>query len=235
MAKPRKFSHRLNLRRKPQRTGVIDKPCSSHVPFHRLKCRGQDTFSHDSGSPSRVLSRCKLQIAQRSRRPARLVYGLVITTTVILINSPVDAISTLPRSMDGRIVDPSFAARGRIAVLVSCLRLLSHDYARTNNFVQTRHPLAKPLNTAAKYVTWLKIQGHVLARYKIRVSRADKSLPWEGYSHTFYTNRLNPRKFQWITFYIEISIFLFNLVFIYIYITLRLKSFYHIPWSSEII
>lgn len=60
VAKPRKFSHRLIFRKPQTRIGVIDKRCSSHVPFHRLKCRGklgQDAFSRDSGSPSRVLSR----------------------------------------------------------------------------------------------------------------------------------------------------------------------------------
>lgn len=60
VAKPCKFSHKLIFRKPQARTGVIDKRCNSHVLFHRLKCRGeleQDTFSRDSGSPSRVLSR----------------------------------------------------------------------------------------------------------------------------------------------------------------------------------
>lgn len=96
-------------------------------------------------------------------------------------------------TIDGRTHRRSVVrrARGRIAVLVSCLRLLSHDYARTNNFVQTRHPLAKPLNTAANYVTWLKIQRHAYTRlvkfvYSVRIKASR-----EGYSCTFYTNRLN--------------------------------------------
>lgn len=71
--------------------------------------------------------------------------------------------------MDGRIVDPSFAAREEGSSCCCRVSAYYRDYARTNNFVQTRHPLAKPLNAAARHVTRLKIQGHVRARCKIRV------------------------------------------------------------------
>lgn len=63
---------------------------------------------------------------------------------------------------DGRIADPSFAAREEGSPCWCRVSAYYRDYARTNNFVQTRHPLAKPLNAAAKYVTRLKIRGRAL-------------------------------------------------------------------------
>jgi len=116
---------------------------------------------------------------------------LAITTTVILINSPVDAISTLLRSMDGtyrrsiasrRVASRRVASRREegsplhTAVGATVLSAYYRHYTRTNNFVQTRHPLAKPLNTVVKRVTRLKIQGNVYTCLVKFVLHADKSL-----------------------------------------------------------
>jgi len=166
---------------------------------------GENMFSRDSGSPSRMLSRT-VQTANHATVATAGTAGvcLAITTTVILINSPVDAISTLPRSMDASSIRRSSREEGS-----SCWCRVSayyRDYARTNNFVQTRHPLAKPLNAAAKRVTRLKIQGHVHAR-KIRVQSANKNLADDPYR--FNVNPLNVRQDEWAKL---LSIFMFNLV-----------------------
>lgn len=84
----------------------------------------------DSESPFRIEGLALIALPRRliDKSPP----GNKRHTTVILINSPVDAISTLLTidGTDASCVDPSVSAP-RIA----CYR----DYARTNNFVQTRH------------------------------------------------------------------------------------------------
>lgn len=87
------------------------------------------------------------QATTNRRRVRRLAIN--DNTTVILINSPVDAISTLPTrsmDMDGRIVCRSVRLRAK-----DRRTPITRDYARTNNFVETRHLLQRlTLNIVAQ-------------------------------------------------------------------------------------
>lgn len=114
--------------------GVIDKRCSRTCALsRRFKCRGelgQDTFSHATAEVhpgcchERRAAANHATVATTGRHDRGVC--LAITTTVILINSPVDAISTLPRSMDGR--HRRSVVRSAKEGSLPCLRLLPRLY-----------------------------------------------------------------------------------------------------------
>jgi len=91
-------------------------------------------------------------------------------------------VSSIHRVASRRVASRRVASRREegsplhTAVGAIVLSAYYRHYTRTNNFVQTRHPLAKPLNTVVKRVTRLKIQGNVYTCLVKFVLHADKSL-----------------------------------------------------------